>query len=95
MTQVGNFSSYKSTASQTGYNNPKVDAIIEELEVENLSEAERYAKYLAIEKLMAEDAVSLPIFQWPGILAYNEDLKGISSNPLSPSYLWNFWNWRF
>ncbi len=95
LTQVGNFSSYKSTASQTGYKNPKVDAIIEELEVGNFTEAERYAKYLALEKIMAEDAVSLPIFQWPGILAYNEDLKGISNNPLSPTYLWNFWNWRF
>ncbi len=95
LTQVGNFGSYDSSASYTGYNNPKVDAIIEELEVGNFTDAERYSRYLAIEKIMAEDAVSLPIYQWPGILAYNEDLKGISSNPLSPSFLWNFWNWRF
>ena len=95
LTQVGNFSSYKSTASDTGYNNPKVDAIIDELEVGNYTDSERYSRYLAIEKIMAEDAVSLPIFQWPGVIAYNENLKGIDPSPLSPNGLWNFWEWKY
>jgi peptide/nickel transport system substrate-binding protein len=50
---------------------------------------------LAIEKIMAEDAVSLPIFQWPGVIAYNENLKGIDPSPLSPNGLWNFWEWKY
>lgn len=95
LTQVGNFSSYKSTASQTGYNNPKVDAIINDLEDGNYSNDERFARYLAIEKIMSEDAVSLPIFQWPGVLAYNENLTGVDPNPLSPGPIWNFWEWKY
>lgn len=63
LTQVGNFSSYKSVNSDTGYKNARVDAIIDELEVGNYTDAERYSRYLEIEKIMAEDAVSLPIFQ--------------------------------
>ncbi len=95
LTQVGNFSSYKSVNSDTGYNNAKVDAIIDELEVGNYSDAERHSRYLAIEKIMAEDAVSLPIFQWPGVIAYNSDLQGIDPSPLSPNGLWNFWSWKY
>jgi peptide/nickel transport system substrate-binding protein len=95
LTQVGNFSSYKSVNSDTGYVNTKVDDIIKELEVGNYTDAERYSRYLAIEKIMAEDAVSLPIFQWPGVIAYNSDLKGVDPSPLSPNGLWNFWNWKY
>jgi peptide/nickel transport system substrate-binding protein len=95
LTQVGNFSSYKSVNSDTGYKNARVDAIIDELEVGNYTDAERYSRYLEIEKIMAEDAVSLPIFQWPGVIAYNENLKGIDPSPLSPNGLWNFWAWKY
>lgn len=95
LTQVGNFSSYKSTKSQTGYKNATVDKLIDELETGNYSASEIYDRYLKIEKEMAEDAVSLPIFQWPGIIAYADTLKGIDPSPLSPTYLWNFWTWHF
>ncbi len=95
LTQVGNFSSYKSVNSDTGYKNARVDAIIDELEVGNYSDAERYSRYLEIEKIMAEDAVSIPIFQWPGVIAYNENLKGVDPSPLSPNGLWNFWSWKY
>ena len=71
------------------------DAIIDELEVGNYSDAERYSRYLEIEKIMAEDAVSIPIFQWPGVIAYNENLKGVDPSPLSPNGLWNFWSWKY
>jgi peptide/nickel transport system substrate-binding protein len=95
LTQVGNFNSYKSTASDSGYKNLKVDEVIGDLETGNYSDAQRYTRYLAIEKIMAEDAVSLPIFQWPGVIAYNSDLKGIDPSPLVPGGLWNFWNWKY
>jgi peptide/nickel transport system substrate-binding protein len=93
--QTGNFAEYKSTVSEYGYENAKVDALIEELEVGNFNDAERYARYLAIEKLMAEDAVSIPIFLWPTLTAFNSDLKGVSPAPLVPNGLWNFWDWKY
>jgi peptide/nickel transport system substrate-binding protein len=93
--QTGNFASYKSADSDSGYENARVDALIEELEVGNFNDAERYSRYLAIEKIMAEDAVSLPIFLWPTLTAINSDLKGVSPAPLVPNGLWNFWDWKY
>lgn len=93
--QTGNFADYKSASSDSGYDNPKVDALIEELEVGNFNDDQRYARYLAIEKIMAEDAVSIPIFLWPTLTAINSDLKGVSPAPLVPNGLWNFWDWKY
>lgn len=93
--QTGNFASYKSASASSGYQNAKVDEIIEELEVGNFNDAERYSRYLAIEKIMAEDAVSIPIFLWPTLTAFNSDLKGVSPAPLVPNGLWNFWDWKY
>ena len=93
--QTGNFGSYKSADSDSGYSNAKVDALIEELEVGNFNDDQRYARYLAIEKLMAEDAVSIPIFLWPTLTAVNSDLKNVRPAPLVPNGLWNFWEWTY
>lgn len=93
--QTGNFADYKSASSDSGYDNPKVDALIEELELGNFNDDQRYSRYLAIEKIMAEDAVSLPIFLWPTLTAINSDLKGVSPAPLVPNGLWNFWDWKY
>jgi peptide/nickel transport system substrate-binding protein len=93
--QTGNFASYKSADSDSGYENARVDALIEELEVGNFNDDQRYARYLAIEKIMAEDAVSIPIFLWPTLTAVNSDLKGVSPAPLVPNGLWNFWDWKY
>ena len=93
--QTGNFSSYKSADSDSGYVNAKVDEIIGDLELGNYNDDQRYSRYLAIEKLMAEDAVSLPIFLWPTLTAVNSDLKGVSPAPLVPNGLWNFWEWTY
>jgi peptide/nickel transport system substrate-binding protein len=95
LVQTGNFASYKSTDSDSGYENARVDALIGELEVGNFTDAERYSRYLAIEKIMAEDAVSLPIFLWPTLTAVNSDLKNVRPAPLVPNGLWNFWEWTY
>ncbi len=95
LTQPGNFSSYKSATNRHGYKSPAVDAIIAELEVGDYSDSERYARYLAIEKIMAEDAASLTIFQWPALTAVNSDLKNVKPAPLAPNGLWNFWEWKY
>ena len=93
--QTGNFGSYKSATNRHGYKNPELDAIIADLEVGNYNDSERYARYLAAEKIMAEDAASLTIFQWPTLTAVNSDLKNVSPAPLVPNGLWNFWEWKY
>jgi len=93
--QTGNFSSYKGATNRHGYKNPALDAIVDDLEVGNYNDSERYARYLAAEKIMADDAVSLTIFQWPTLTAVNSDLKNVRPAPLVPNGLWNFWEWTY
>jgi peptide/nickel transport system substrate-binding protein len=93
--QTGNMAEYETGVGDSGYSNPQVDKIIEDLQKGNYNDSERFSRYLAIEKIMAEDAVSLPIFQWPSLLAYNSDLKNVSPAPLVPNGLWNFWDWKY
>ena len=95
VTQSGNYGSYKSTESQTGYENATVDELVSSLETDVLTPAQIYAKYVAVEKILIADAVSIPIFQWPGVVAYNSALKGMDPAPLSPTVLWNVWDWHF
>jgi peptide/nickel transport system substrate-binding protein len=39
------------------------------------------------------DAVSIPIFQFPGLLVNSDKVTEVKAMPLSPDYFWNFWEW--
>lgn len=39
------------------------------------------------------DAVTIPIFQFPGLLVSSDRVTGVKAMPLSPDYFWNFWEW--
>jgi peptide/nickel transport system substrate-binding protein len=39
------------------------------------------------------DAVSIPIFQFPGLLVSSDKVSEVKAMPLSPDYFWNFWEW--
>ena len=77
-----------------GYSNAQVDAIIATLDVP-MSEAALASKYAQIEKIVNKDAVTLGVFIHPGVLAVNENLKGIKPSPLSPQIVWNYWEWTY
>jgi peptide/nickel transport system substrate-binding protein len=77
-----------------GYSNAKVDAIISTLDVP-MSDAALAVKYAQIEKITHADAITLGVFIHPGILAVNQDLKGIAPSPLSPQIVWNYWEWTY
>jgi peptide/nickel transport system substrate-binding protein len=50
---------------------------------------------LIVEKELMKDAVSLPIFQHPGVTAVNKKLQNVKPNPLSPTLVWNYWEWKY
>lgn len=39
------------------------------------------------------DAVSIPIFQFPGLTVNSDKVTEVKAMPLSPDYFWNFWEW--
>lgn len=77
-----------------GYNNAKMDDILHSLEAK-LTPAQITAKYLAADALLISDAVTLPIFQHPAATAVNSALKNVKPAPLSPTLVWNFWEWKY
>ena len=77
-----------------GYSNTTVDSIIGTLDVPMSTNA-LVNKYIQIERLTNADAVTIGVFIHPGILAVNENLKGIKPSPLSPQMVWNYWEWKY
>ena len=94
--QTGTNANFQSDGGNNfiGYNNPLMDDILHGLE-QKLSQSQITAKYLAAEKLLISDAVTLPIFQHPAATAVNSALKNVKPAPLSPTLVWNFWEWKY
>lgn len=77
----------------SGYCNPAVDALIAQLNTEP-DTSKQADLILEIEKLLTADAYGTVIFQFPGLLVWNETrVTGVVDNPLSPNYFWNYWDW--
>ncbi|PKQ25868.1 MAG: hypothetical protein CVT64_07450 [Actinobacteria bacterium HGW-Actinobacteria-4] len=76
----------------TGYNNPAVDALYDELKV--TFDADRQREILIeVETILWDDAYGITVFQFPGITIHNSDLGNIKPSPLSPQFFWNYWEW--
>jgi peptide/nickel transport system substrate-binding protein len=97
ITQDGNADLFCSDCGNNllGYNNKTVDAAVAKLRGQLLSEKDKLAQYLVIEKQIMADALTLPIFQHPGVTAVNKKLQNIKPNPLSPQLVWNYWEWKY
>lgn len=77
-----------------GYNNPRMDKVLRTLE-SKLTPAQVIANYVAADKMLVDDALTLPIFQHPAITGYNSALKNVKPAPLTPNLVWNFWEWSY
>ena len=60
-----------------------------------MSDALLTSKYIAIERLINADAVTIGVFIHPGVAAINKDLKNVKPSPLSPQMVWNYWEWTY
>ncbi len=77
-----------------GYSNKAVDGIIATLDAP-MSESLLVAKYIQIERLTNADAITIGVFIHPGVVAVNKDLKNVKPGPLSPTIVWNYWEWSY
>ena len=76
-----------------GYSNKKVDALFDQLQSE-LDPAKQKTILEDVEKILVEDAFGTTIFQFPQPTAVSKRLSGFSSISLSPTFFWNFWEWK-
>lgn len=94
VSQTGTNANFQSDGSNNflGYNNPSMDTILKRLEG-NLSDTAVISNYLAADKLLIQDAVTLGIFQHPAVTGYDKTLKYVLPAPLVPNLVWNYWQW--
>lgn len=81
----GNYTAYKSVAASKA-----LDKLTGKLDAAGVQDA-----YLAAEKELYKDAYGLLLFQHPGVAAATKALKNVKPGPLSPSIVWNYWEWKF
>ncbi len=75
-----------------GYENSDIDDWYEEMA--SASPEEETELTIQIEKQLNEDGFSLPIFQFPGVVAWRSELEGVAMIPISPTIFWNYWEWE-
>jgi peptide/nickel transport system substrate-binding protein len=77
-----------------GYSNKIVDQVCTELDVA-AKDSVLLQKYIRADRALFADAVTLPVFVHPGVIAINKNLKGVKPAPLSPQITWNYWEWTY
>lgn len=75
-----------------GWSNEELDSLFDEL-AGTADTATQDDLRVEAEKIIGEQAWSVPIFQFPGITAWSTDTEGVVPGFLSPTYFWNFWDW--
>ena len=76
-----------------GYSNDDIDGWYREMAT-NTDAATETELTINIERQLNEDAFSIPIFQFPGVVGWRDVLQGVSFIPLSPTIFWNYWEWQ-
>ncbi len=79
----------------SGFSNPEVDALWDKIAVaadDTTDEVRAWA--VEMESHLFADGFGLPLFQHPGVVAHTARLQNASTITLSPTVLWNFWEWE-
>jgi len=82
-------------SNYTGYSNKKVDDACTQLQAKTLPSSTVHRLQIVAERQINQDAFFLGIFQNPNATAWNSDLQGVKPSPLSPTLVWNYWEWHF
>lgn len=76
-----------------GWSNADVDSTFSKIDTET-DGTKADALLVNAEKLIGEQYWSIPIFQFPGITAWDKSkVSGVTSMAITPQYFWNFWEW--
>ena len=92
ISQTGTNPQYQSTGGNNaaGWNDPALDAALAVFEG-NLTATGITTAKINAEKILWSNYYSLPLYQWPGMAAWNKDVKGVLPSPLNPNVVWNYW----
>lgn len=85
---------YQATGTNNfyGWDSPRIEELCTELA--KTVDADRQTEILIeIEKISYDEAWGLPIFQFPGVVAWSDKVTGVQPGFLSPSFFWNASSW--
>lgn len=78
----------------SAYKNPNVDQLYDQLRTTTDPAAQQQINS-EVEKDLFADGYGVPLYQFPGILAWNSaKVRGVSTITLSPTLFWNYWQWK-
>jgi peptide/nickel transport system substrate-binding protein len=96
VSQTGTNSNFKLGGgnNRTGVDLPRLDAILDTLELP-LSRSSFISKVIQAERIIHAEGITNGVFQFPAVTAYNSNLKGVKPAALSPTLVWNWWDWAY
>ncbi|WP_162242891.1 ABC transporter family substrate-binding protein [Leifsonia sp. Root112D2] len=77
----------------TGYDNAQVNDLWKQIAGE-LDPSKQQDLLRQMEKIVYNDAYGVTLYQFPQITAWSSKIENVSDAPLSPTYYWNFWEWK-
>jgi peptide/nickel transport system substrate-binding protein len=77
-----------------GWSIPELDKALRSLEIVK-SPAAVTRDIITAERIVNQNALTLAIFQHPAVTASNSTLKNVKPAPLSPTLVWNYWEWTY
>ncbi|MGE3194554.1 MAG: ABC transporter family substrate-binding protein [Microbacteriaceae bacterium] len=87
------FDSESRLANFTRYTNPKVDALIRQVDAAD-DDAEVTRLLTEIDGLIWADAYGVPLFAYPTVTAVSAQVTGVTRSPLGRGVFWNAWEWE-
>ncbi len=76
-----------------GFKNDQVDALYDELQTETDPQRQLEIQ-IEVEKILWADGFGVTIYQFPGIVAYNENISNVQPLSISPGIFYGFWEWQ-
>ena len=92
ISQTGTNPQYESDGgnNRAGWNDPTLDTLLAKFE-SSLSATELINAKIAAERQLWSNFWTIGEYQWPGVSAWNKDLKNVLPSPLNPNVVWNYW----
>jgi ABC-type transport system substrate-binding protein len=96
ITQDGSNSNFRSDGSNnhSGWLDTSLDSILDQLEKKG-TDAQVGVLMGKADKIISDNAWSIPMYQWPSVTGYSKGLQGIKPGPISPNVEWNYWDWHY
>ena len=96
ISQTGTNPQYQSDGgnNRAGWVDSTLDTLLKKFEG-SLSATEIVSAKIAAEKQLWSNYWTIGVYQWPGVSAWNKDLKNVLPSPLNPNVVWNYWQLSF